>query len=101
MESSGIDVDTHEERVLNARLGSLNSALSRFVLKVIDADHNNKRWPHSREEEIALGNRLTEVGRLVLDHAQRLPSAEPIERRDPRVIEGAFHVRRGPEGTVS
>jgi hypothetical protein len=31
-------VDTHEERVLNARLGSLNSALSRFVLKVIDAD---------------------------------------------------------------
>ncbi|MCE7006909.1 hypothetical protein LWC34_29380 [Kibdelosporangium philippinense] len=87
-------MDTHEERVLNARLGSLNSDLARFVVAVIDADHQNKRWPHTREAESELGTRLVEVGRLLLDHAQRLPSAEPIEQRDPRVIEGAFQVRR-------
>jgi hypothetical protein len=94
-------MDTHEERVLNARLGSLNSDLNCFVLKVIEADQKNQRWPHTREDEITLGNRLTELGRYLLNHAQRLPSSEPIERHDPRVIEGAFHVRRGPEGTVS
>jgi hypothetical protein len=94
-------VDTHEERVLNAHLGSLNSDLNRFVLNVIEADRKNQRWPHTREDEITLGNRLTELGRYLLDHAQRLPSAEPIERRDPRVIEGAFHCRRDPKGTAS
>lgn len=94
-------MDTHEERVLSARLGELNSDLNRFILNVTEADQKNQRWPHTREDEITLGNRLTELGRSLLDHAQRLSSAEPIERRDPRVIEGAFHFRRDSKGTAS
>lgn len=79
-------MDTHEERVLHARLASLNAEILRFIVRIGDADLKNERWPHDRAAEIDLATRLSEVSRLVLSHADRLPNPSPV----PRIIEGAF-----------
>jgi hypothetical protein len=83
---------THEERVLVAKLGGLNADLSRFILAVLQADHQGTSWPHTAEDEHQLGVRLVELGHRVQTHAERLKGTGGGKDARPTVIDGAFAV---------
>jgi hypothetical protein len=63
---------THEERVLVAGLGNLNADLSRYVLKVIEADHTGTHWPHDAQDEAALALQMVELAGQLEIHAKQL-----------------------------
>jgi hypothetical protein len=80
---------THEERMLVAGLGSLNADLSRYVLKVIQADHTGTHWPHSAQNETGIALRMAELAEQLEIHAKLLMTAEP--ESEPTVISGIWH----------
>jgi hypothetical protein len=77
---------THEERVLVAGLGSLNADLSRYVLKVIEADHTGTHWPHNAQAEAMLALRMVELAGQLEIHAKQLLGLE--DDPEPTVING-------------
>ncbi|TCO56875.1 hypothetical protein EV192_106350 [Actinocrispum wychmicini] len=84
-------MNTHEDRVMSARLGGLHSDVHRFVLSTVEADHHGMRWPHGRNEQQLLATRLIEVGLMLLGHATRLPDVERASVCLPDVIPGPVH----------
>jgi hypothetical protein len=81
---------THEERVLVAGLGSLNADLSRYVLKVIEADHTGTHWPHTAESEAAMALRMVELAGQLQIHAKQLQGTESETESEPTVIDGDY-----------
>jgi hypothetical protein len=79
---------THEERVLVAGLGSLNADLSRFVLKVLEADHTGTQWPHTAEDEAAIALRMVELAGQLEIHAKLLQGID--DESEPTVIDGDY-----------
>jgi hypothetical protein len=88
---------THEERTLVAGLSSLNADLSRYVLKVIEADHTGTHWPHTAKDEAAIALRMVQLAGQLEIHVKLLQGSE--SEQEPTVIEGVCASRlRDPGG---
>jgi hypothetical protein len=78
---------THKERVLVAGLGGLNADLSRYVLKVIEADHTGTPWPHDAQGEATLALRMVALAGQLEIHAKQLLRVEG-DPSEPIVVNG-------------
>jgi hypothetical protein len=89
---------THEERILVAGLGGLNADLSRYVLKVIEADHTGTHWPHAAQDEAALALRMLELAKQLEIHFKLLQGSE--SECEPIVVEGGCAPRQLDTGVA-
>jgi hypothetical protein len=89
---------THDERVLVAGLGSLNADLSRYVLKVIEADHQGTHWPHTAQDEATLALRMVELAGQLQIHAKLLLANG--NEAEPSVIEGELGSIKRADGAT-
>jgi hypothetical protein len=70
----------HDDKQLIAALTALNGQVSRYVLRYLDADAG-RVVPTSVEDELALGERIVELGEAVRARAER--------RQVPHMTNGA------------